>query len=129
MFIPGIAWFFIVGVLTLIPGNDVPEVGWLNIPHFDKLVHAGMFAVLTFLFSLPYIRSSFTVEAKKNMVLRISLVMITWGFFIEVIQKNFVPGRSFEWLDVMADAVGVLLALLFCNRLIRAAEPADSESA
>ena len=118
-FLPGIAWFFIVGILTLMPGKDVPEVDMFQIPQFDKLVHTGMFGMLTLLFCLPYFRSSMNSNAKKRIFLRVALMMAAWGLLIEVIQKYFVPGRSFEWLDWLADNVGVGIALLICYRIIR----------
>ncbi len=66
-FLPGIAWFFVVGILTLMPASDVPEVSWMdNIPNFDKLVHAGLFGGLAFLFALPLLKSQFSQKQKLN---------------------------------------------------------------
>ena len=66
-FLPGIAWFFIVGVLTLMPASDVPTVNWMdNIPNFDKLVHAGLFGGLTILFALPLLKSGIYEKQKIN---------------------------------------------------------------
>lgn len=118
-FLPGIAWFFIVGVLTLMPGKEVPEVGWLNIPHFDKLVHVAMFGGLTLFFCLPYLKAGLSIQKKINIFIRISLSMILWGLIIEVMQKFFVSGRGFEWLDVVADGVGVLIAYWICIKLVK----------
>lgn len=110
-FLPGIVWFLIVAVLTLMPGKDVPDVGWLNsIFGFDKIVHAGLFGGLTFLFCLPYIRSSYSHGEKINHFIRVALAVIVWGITVEFIQKYFVPGRDFELLDWAADSAGVLIA-------------------
>ncbi len=118
-FLPGLAWFFVVGILTLMPGKDVPEVGWLNIPNFDKLVHMVLFGGLTLLFCLPYSKTCFSFLKKRNIFIRISLSMILWGLMIEVIQKFFVPGRGFEWLDWAADSFGVLIAFWICMKVIK----------
>ena len=124
-FLPGFAWFFIVGILTLMPGKDVPEVGWLNIPNLDKLVHVAMFGGLTVFFCLPYLKSGLTPQKKTNIFIRISLSMVLWGLIIEVIQKFFVPGRGFEWLDVLADSIGVLIAYWICKKLLKSQKLQD----
>lgn len=124
-FLPGIAWFFIVAFLTLMPGKDVPKVNWLNIPQLDKLVHVAMFGGLTLFFSLPYLKSSLSQQKKINIFIRISLCMILWGLIIEVIQKLFIPGRGFEWLDLVADSVGVLIAFWFCKKLVKSTKLQD----
>lgn len=119
-FLPGIAWFFIVGILTLMPGSDIPKVGWLyQIPNFDKVVHAGLFGGMTFLFCMPCFKSPFSFYQKVNYFIRISLAAIVWGITVEVIQKYFVPGRSFDLTDWLADSIGVLVALWLCIKIIK----------
>lgn len=119
-FLPGIAWFFIVAVLTLMPGSDVPKVGWLDsIKNFDKLVHAGLFGGLTFLFFLPYFKTKFTLQKKRNYLIRISLAVIVWGITVEFIQRFYIPGRDFDLLDWAADSVGVFIAFWICIKIIK----------
>ncbi len=118
-FLPGIAWFFVVGVLTLMPASDVPEVSWMdNIPNFDKLVHAGLFGGLALLFSLPLLKSQLSQKQKFNYSIKISLAAIIWGITIEFLQKFYVPSRDFDLMDWAADAVGVIIALWLIIRII-----------
>ena len=117
-FLPGIAWFLIVGVLVFMPGSDVPEVSWLDIPQFDKLVHAGIFGALAFLFCLPYLKFGSSFTQKNNHFIRVCLAAIVWGIVVEIVQKYFVPGRSFDLADWAADITGVLIAYWFCRRII-----------
>jgi hypothetical protein len=120
MFLPGIAWFFVVATLTLMPGSDVPEIGWMDkIPNFDKLVHAGLFGGLTFLFCLPYFKSTFSHRKKINHFIRITFAVIIWGITVEFLQKYFIPGRDFELLDWAADSAGALIALWLCIRILK----------
>ncbi|MEO6681618.1 MAG: VanZ family protein [Ginsengibacter sp.] len=116
-FLPGLAWFFIVDYSTLMPGKDVPDVGWFYFPQMDKLVHIILFGGLTLLFCLPYLKTNYSFQKKKNIFIRISLCIILWGLIIEVIQHFFIPGRGFEWLDVLADSVGVLIAYWICLKI------------
>lgn len=111
-FLPGIAWFFIVGILTLMPGKDVPDISWFDsIFGFDKIVHTVLFGGLTLLFCFPYFKAHFTLQQKINFFIRISLASIVWGITVEIIQKYFIPGRDFDLLDWAADSIGVLVAL------------------
>jgi hypothetical protein len=89
-FIPGITWFLVVMVLLFTPGNDLPEVGdWFARINFDKFIHMGVFGLLTFLFMFP----------------------------IGLVQKYFIPGRSFDLLDWAADSIGAAVAWLFCRKV------------
>jgi hypothetical protein len=119
-FLPGIAWFFIVGILTLMPGKDVPKVDFLDaIPQFDKLVHAGLFGGLVFLFCLPLIKYPISHRKKIYHFIRIALAAIVWGITVEFLQKYFIPGRDFDLLDWAADSAGVLIALWLVFRFLR----------
>jgi VanZ family protein len=119
-FLPGIAWFFIVALLTFLPGKDLPEVSWLDsIYSFDKVVHAGLFGGLAFLFCLPYFKSALSYRQKINHFIRIALAAVVWGIAVEFIQKYFVPGRDFDLLDWAADSMGVAIAFWFCKYILR----------
>ncbi len=108
-FLPGIAWFFVVSILVFLPGSDMPEVRWLNIPHFDKIVHAGLFGGLVFLFCLPFFKSDLSLKKKRNYFMLIAFLAIVYGILVEFIQKYYIPGRSFDLLDWMADSIGVFI--------------------
>lgn len=118
-FLPGIAWFFIVAILTLMPGKDVPKIGWLEVANFDKLVHAGLFGGLSFLFCIPFFKIDVLQQQKINLFIRVSLAVILWGITIEFLQKFFIPGRDFDLLDWAADSVGVLIALWLSIKILK----------
>ena len=114
-FIPGIAWFFLVLILICVPGSKIPTVEtWLNDIYFDKWIHAGMFAMLTFLFIYPVTKLSLPGQVKKNTSLKIAIAACIWGLTTEFIQKFFIPGRSFDIFDWAADSFGILSAYIFC---------------
>lgn len=125
-FLPGIAWFFVVDILTLMPASDVPQVSWMdNIPNFDKLVHAGLFGGLAFLFALPFMKSHFSKQQKLNYSIKISLAAIVWGITIEFLQKFYVPSRDFDLLDWAADSVGVIIAFWIIIRILKYLQKKD----
>lgn len=111
-FLPGIAWFFIVLVLTCLPGDDLPKVNnWFNEYYIDKLVHAGIFLLLAYLFMYPVAKTGISNSQKRNYFIKIALACTIWGITIELIQKYFIPGRSFDWFDWISDGLGAFTAL------------------
>lgn len=92
------------------PANKVPRVYWLNIPHFDKLIHAGIFAVLCITAYLWL--SHHFASSEKKIALIIVLLMAIYGVVIEFIQAELIEGRSFEKLDILADFTGCIIFLL-----------------
>jgi hypothetical protein len=115
-FIPGIAWFFLVLVLICTPGEDLPKVGpWFQQIDFDKFIHVGIFAVLAFLFMYPIFKSSLTKRQQWQYCIKIALATCIWGITTELLQKYFIPGRSFDLMDWAADSLGGLVALIFCK--------------
>jgi VanZ family protein len=117
-FIPGIAWFFIVLVLMVLPGNELPNTDWLHIDFFDKIMHAGVFAFLVFLFCWPFYKSDFSKAERKNYFIKIALSVSIWGLTTEFIQGYIAIGRNFELLDWAADTIGALIAFLIIKKLM-----------
>lgn len=113
-FIPGIAWFFVILVLICLPSDKLPEVDdWMITINYDKLIHTGVFAVLAFLFMYPVSKSGLPVKDKWNYYIKIALATVIWGLVTELIQKFFIPSRSFSLSDFAADGIGGIVALLF----------------
>lgn len=115
-FLPGIAWFFIVLVLTTLPGSDIPKAPWLEKIYFDKWVHIGMFGGLTFLFCWPFNKSNFSSQQRSAYFIKIAIAASIWGLTIEFIQKFYIPTRSFDLLDWAADSFGAFTVFLFCKK-------------
>ena len=110
-----IVWAVVIAILTLSPGRAVPDVPFWNIPHFDKIVHAGIFGMLSFLMARGTIRQYAGQKIKKAFVISF-FVAIGYGLIIEYLQR-LVPGRSFELSDLMANTAGAVLGLIGCHFL------------
>jgi VanZ family protein len=102
-----VGWFLLTTLLLAMPGNALPKTNLVNIPNFDKLVHVGLFAVLTFL----------TVNALNKptyfKITVVALIAILYGIIMEYVQLHLVAYRSFEGIDIIADATGAIAAALF----------------
>ena len=116
-FWPAIAGLIIATLLFCLPGQEFPEAGWLDQIHFDKVVHVGLFAMLVILWSLP-LRSRVGDQGKlSRMHLGITLAYILYGVAIEFIQRDFIPHRSFDVFDIVADAVGCVVGWIMVKRI------------
>ncbi len=78
------------------------DLGW------DKLNHAFAFTALAFAAALGYA----PWHGKRSLIY---LTLLAYGGLIEMLQL-FVPGRSAEWTDLLADGIGIA-----CGALIAAA--------
>lgn len=114
-FTAGIAWFFLVLFLICLPGSEIPPVAtWLNNIYFDKWVHTGLFCILTLLFIYPLTKLDLPITVKKKIAIKIALATCVWALTTELIQKYFIPGRSYDLFDWAADSFGILLAFTWC---------------
>ena len=99
----------LIGILM--PGDDVPSVG---IPHLDKVVHCGMFGCVTICFYWDYFKAY-----KKVPRLIVTLILVILFGAITEIMQAYVPGRSCDYRDLIADSIGVILATLVARYAIK----------
>lgn len=94
--------------LTLVP-RPLPDndVEWW--PHTDKVVHALMFGGLYFCAAVDLWRGR---RAPYGRRLLLALGVATFGGVIELLQGAMHMGRGADVLDLLADALGALLATL-----------------
>jgi VanZ family protein len=78
-------------------------------PPIDKLVHFALFASIGALL---------WIAAGAQRVVLVLGVALLLGVLDESIQ-SFSPGRSAEWLDLLADAVGACLGVVVGRQLAR----------
>ena len=114
-FIPFFIWVIIIYVLLTMPAKDFREVD-IEIPYADKIVHAGIFAVMVLLFAWPYRFEPFKKNAQK--ILLIAIVATLYGIAMEFVQKNLTNPRGYEEWDMVADAAGALIGFFMARILV-----------
>ena len=104
--LPALIWSLVVLVLLVTPGDEIPELGawkWL-----DKPAHALLFAV-----HCGLLASSLASSRMRDRGLSLAAVVSgLYAVLLEAAQIR-VPGRSWEWWDLVADLVGIAVAALF----------------
>ena len=113
-FVPAIGWFIVSLVLLCLPGSTLPKYPWLAVIHADKWIHTGMFGILCFLFAWPFLSSTLENTQQKKWFLIILISGIAYGTIMEFVQKYWIPNRSFELSDIVADSCGCLLGHVYC---------------
>ncbi len=111
-FVPSVLWLLIIAVASLLPSSKVPDIDVS-----DKWIHFvfyAIFAFLLFLSTLGYTKSTNSRVARWRFVLITGTVT---GFCIELIQHYLILGRQGEWLDVLANTLGLLVALSIADLL------------
>lgn len=105
-------WWWALVAVTLghllalyLPGS--PDPGPDLIPHLDKVVHVALFAAPTFL-----VRRLTTAWSPVVLIALHAPVS-------ELVQYHFIPRRSGDPMDLVADGVGVALGLLLAAYLPR----------
>lgn len=108
--LPLAIWGTIVGIALTLPGSSLSPISdWIPpalVPWIDKLIHAFVF----FVFVVLAIRSFSAIPGLRRPAAVALAVALVYVVALEVAQLN-VPGRGFELLDLVAGAVGALLAL------------------
>ena len=75
----------------------------------DKWEHAFAYFVLSFSFLLAFEKSS-RLGIKTYLLIFCSCT--AYGYLLELVQFHFFSYRYFEWLDALANAIGVILGFL-----------------
>lgn len=107
-----ILWALVIFGLCSMPGKLIPTISWLELLSFDKWVHAGVFFVLVCLFVVAVSAH----QQNKNLIYVYFLLAVLYGGALEVMQATVFSDRSADWLDMIANSFGCLMALLLKNK-------------
>ena len=104
------AYVALVFYLTLLPQENFSKLStikeleiFLEIDNLDKIVHCGMFGMMTILLFVAY----------KITTLRLMIIPFLVSFLIEILQGILTSlHRSFDFVDLMANLSGIALAYI-----------------
>ncbi len=99
----------LIWVLSLTP--FFPETPLDNVAFIDKWTHFAMYGGTTAVIWIEYLRCHYQLNAKV-LYGWVLIGMVLLGGIIELLQKYATTTRSGEWLDFLADSVGVLLGTM-----------------
>ncbi|MEJ2471817.1 MAG: VanZ family protein [Desulfuromonadales bacterium] len=101
-------------ILWLSLTSSPPEIkGFLG---WDKLLHAGAYGLLALLSTEFFY---FMQRSLPRAVVFGILVTLAFGALMEILQAISGTGRTAEWLDLVADAVGAIAGcVVFCLAVV-----------
>ena len=105
-----ITWMILILYFTLIPQPAVEGDSFL-IPHQDKVLHFGVFFILSFLLLQASTSSNF-----YRAYFFALLITLLYGGITEMVQLA-VPGRVFDFKDLFANCVGA--SVIYINKFIK----------
>lgn len=106
LFLKPAFWLAFITILCLMPAEDLPRVKAFEFPHFDKVVHFGMY----FIFALLMVRP---LKINRWPVWPVTILSSMFvGGVIEILQFAFTYQRFASWGDFAADMTGALAGLV-----------------
>ncbi len=94
--------------LSLANAHTFDKVAVFNIPYIDKIVHFGMYFGLMFMIIIENRKSTRSVKD----LFTLSLIPLSYGIIIEILQSVLTVTRSGSFFDVIADLTGILVSIM-----------------
>ena len=97
------------------PTDALPSSGNLEIPYLDKYVHIIFFGAFVGLWCYYFSTKQFSHRLLKIIFFSVYLFAVVNGIAIEYIQLYFIPNRSFDQGDIIADIISAGMGYGICN--------------
>ena len=107
-----VIWLLIITTLLCIPGTELPRITWEDKIWLDKWIHVFLFMILVILWNKAYSGKKSMHLNTRKMFFQIMIVGFVYGILMELVQKYFIPYRSFDVRDILADGVGSFMGYL-----------------
>lgn len=111
VFIPLIVYWLILFIATSLPASELPSISYN-----DKVVHFLAFGGLGFLLTLAFMLQDKYRELRGYALLA-AVVIASIYAALDEFHQSFIPGRSAEMLDWVADFLGALTGAILCSVL------------
>ncbi len=110
---PPAVWAALILMLTSIPAPELAPIGAFSFPGADKLVHAGLYAIL----------GALVARAAHPRANRVTLGRLLIGIAAfaaaDEWHQRFIPGRSADIRDFAADCAGAVAGLAATTYILR----------
>lgn len=105
-------WTIFVITSSLLSSSTIDKISFINIPHFDKIIHFIWYFGLYMLWYSYFITHKHRFISFSFRIILVSLI-IFFGITIEFLQLFFTQDRKFEFLDVIFNTSGAIISMLF----------------
>jgi len=101
-----ITFFSLILLGCLVPGSTLPAS---NAKNLDKVVHILLFFMFSFSAIIGFIKQSQFPRLHFDAVKYVIGISVFLTVSTEVIQHFFIPRRTFDVFDIVADLVGIAI--------------------
>ena len=108
------------GVITYLSLAQPPRIGALLFKNWDKVVHFCMYGGLSGVFWIEFLLKHRKKKANYiYAVIGAVVYPILLGGLLEICQKYFTKYRSGDWLDMLSNTGGVIIASIIAWFILR----------
>jgi polysaccharide biosynthesis protein VpsQ len=109
---PGLFFLFILGIIykadTANYNFAFHVVGM--IPYGDKFSHAILYGIMAYLLN-------YGLNGKQWFRMEFGTLLVMSFAFVEEVSQLYFPSRSFDWFDLLSDAVGIFAATVVYRKV------------
>ncbi len=102
-----VCWTLLLVILLCIPGSRCQALSLFGWKHLDKFVHIFLFGMNVLFWGWHYGAVSRESNELRKIFLFTTMATIALGIALEFVQLYFIPNRSFDGYDIIADAIGL----------------------
>ena len=111
-FIKPLVWLALMCYGLFTPPGKLPGKGLLSFPHFDKIVHFGLFFIFCMLLFRPF------KKLKMNQLFLAPAIALFFAATLEFMQTWITSSRNSNIFDFYANTAGIIVAVIVYSRLI-----------
>ena len=93
-----------LGIFSLVNLSELPSI---DVEDSDKILHVLAYALLMLFWYL-----TFHKNITFNTIFKIAFACILYGIILEVVQGKITTQRTADYLDIVANCVGVVIMVL-----------------
>jgi VanZ family protein len=112
---PAYIWAIIVTCLCGTNGNNLPHFEFSSLLRIDKIAHLFLFGTETYLIAIATKKHNVS-KSNFQIIFPAFIIGAVFGVIIEILQATVFPNRSFDYMDMIANTIGCLLAWFILNR-------------
>jgi VanZ family protein len=115
-------YLLIAWVIAIILVSSLPSIPSLKLQtanneiRLDYLIHFLEYGALTFFTFLAFAGEKFILGFTKALILMLSILLFA---VIDEYHQKLIPGRTFNYNDVISNILGVIAGVIFCFVIFR----------
>jgi VanZ family protein len=108
-----IGWTVGTIFLLCLPGSAIPSEGVFATEGIDKVVHFILFGGIVLLWGFNLYFRRFEKSKWRNIIVLLTFISVGLGIGLEFLQLYYIPNRSFDGNDIIADSAGAITAAIY----------------